>query len=98
MAAISCGKIITSPFSISNLQSIYNPYSEKMVARVWGKVQLQHAVSAGEWMREHGVCLENIGEDDEIIWVGPGETILGHTNEFIGGRESVTTMMKALNG
>jgi dCTP deaminase len=25
----------------------------------------------------------------------PGETILAHTNEFIGGRDSVTTMMKA---
>jgi dCTP deaminase len=27
--------------------------------------------------------------------LAPGETILGHTQEFIGGRKSVTTMMKA---
>ncbi|MCX8513508.1 MAG: hypothetical protein ORN26_00305 [Candidatus Pacebacteria bacterium] len=25
----------------------------------------------------------------------PGETILAHTNEFIGGRNHITTMMKA---
>lgn len=32
---------------------------------------------------------------DRIIVVGPGDTILAHTNEFIGGRSSITTMMKA---
>ncbi len=30
-----------------------------------------------------------------IILLMPGETILAHTNEFIGGREAITTMMKA---
>jgi len=33
--------------------------------------------------------------DDRIIWIKPGETILCHTNEYIGGRDTVTTMMKA---
>jgi dCTP deaminase len=27
--------------------------------------------------------------------MAPGETILGHTQEFIGGRDHITTMMKA---
>jgi deoxycytidine triphosphate deaminase len=33
--------------------------------------------------------------EQRIIWIGPGETILGHTNEFVGGKISVTAMMKA---
>jgi dCTP deaminase len=32
---------------------------------------------------------------DMIIIIYPGETILGHTNEFIGGVQNITTMMKA---
>ena len=41
------------------------------------------------------VSLDNISPQDRIIWLKPGETILGHTNEFLGGRKTVTTMMKA---
>ena len=33
--------------------------------------------------------------DDQVILLEPGETILAHTNEFIGGKGEVTTMMKA---
>lgn len=47
------------------------------------------------WFEETGVELEGIAKDDLIIWISPGETILAHTNEFLGGRKSVTTMMKA---
>lgn len=32
---------------------------------------------------------------DKIIVINPGETILAHTQEFIGGRRNVTTMMHA---
>lgn len=31
----------------------------------------------------------------EFIILKPGETILAHTNEFIGGKDHITTMMKA---
>eukprot|EP01130_Rhizamoeba_saxonica_P001003 TRINITY_DN1087_c0_g1_i1.p1 TRINITY_DN1087_c0_g1~~TRINITY_DN1087_c0_g1_i1.p1 ORF type:complete len:230 (+),score=60.52 TRINITY_DN1087_c0_g1_i1:64-753(+) len=72
---------------------VYNPFSEKDVERVWGTPKV--AVRAGDWMQENGVTLENIDEDDEIIWIASGETILCHTVEFIGGRDTVTTMMKA---
>eukprot|EP00339_Tiarina_fusa_P025136 CAMPEP_0117032510 /NCGR_PEP_ID=MMETSP0472-20121206/23300_1 /TAXON_ID=693140 ORGANISM="Tiarina fusus, Strain LIS" /NCGR_SAMPLE_ID=MMETSP0472 /ASSEMBLY_ACC=CAM_ASM_000603 /LENGTH=165 /DNA_ID=CAMNT_0004741171 /DNA_START=211 /DNA_END=708 /DNA_ORIENTATION=+ len=65
-----------------------------MVERVWGKVQQAEKLS--DWYkRTGGVNLENISDDDYVIWIAPGETILGHTNEFLGGRNSVTTMMKA---
>ena len=74
-------------------QGIYNPYSKRMVQKVWGEPH--EAGLAGEWMDEQECSLENISRDDKIIWIAPGETILGHTNEFIGGRESITTMMKA---
>lgn len=74
-------------------KGVYNPFSEEMVHRVWGKPQ--EAVRAGDWMQENGTVLDNIAPTDSIIWIAPGETILGHTQEFIGGRESVTTMMKA---
>jgi deoxycytidine triphosphate deaminase len=33
--------------------------------------------------------------DGDVASSSTGETILAHTNEFIGGRETVTTMMKA---
>eukprot|EP01083_Nonionella_stella_P283832 966136_1 len=71
----------------------YNPYSEEMVKRVWG--DLLEAEVASKWMNESGNTLNGISETDRIIWISPGETILAHTNEFIGGRRSVTTMMKA---
>lgn len=74
---------------------IYNPFSKAEVDRVWGTHKIHRAEKASKWIEEHGTSLENIHPDDRIIWIDPGETILGHTNEFIGGRKSVTTMMKA---
>lgn len=72
----------------------YNPYSQKEVRKVWGTPQ--RAERAKKWMEKHNVTeFECIDENDLIIWIAPGETILCHTSEFIGGRESVTTMMKA---
>ena len=79
-------------------QGIFNPYSQRMVQRVWGAQTPQRAERCGEWLARNQVfagLLENIGSEDEIIWIGPGETILAHTNEFIGGKADVTTMMKA---
>ena len=76
--------------------SIYNPYSKSDVERVWGKPQVAHC--AREWLHSQqrgGQALENIAPLDKIIWLKPGETILAHTREFIGGHTSVTTMMKA---
>lgn len=72
----------------------YSPWSEEDVRRVWGE-KAEQAEPAGEWMRRRGP-LGGIHPDDLLIWIAPGETILAHTNEFIGGRGGrVTTMMKA---
>lgn len=73
--------------------NIYNPYSEEDVARIWGKPQKPE--NAGEWMKKTGVKLMNVSDENQIIWISPNETILAHTQEYIGGRESITTMMKA---
>lgn len=52
-------------------QGIYNPYSETMVQRVWG--HLREAEKVSEWYkRSGGVPLENISDDDRIIWISPG--------------------------
>lgn len=77
----------------SRFPGIYNPYSEQMVNKVWGAVC--EAELHSEWCKRNGAPLENISPSERIIWLKPGETILGHTNEFIGGRKTVTTMMKA---
>lgn len=72
--------------------NVYNIYSEQHVNRVWGEPQQAKPYS---YYREHGLILENIKPDEKIIFINPGETLLAHTREFIGGRTSVTTMMKS---
>ncbi|MBU3934478.1 deoxycytidine triphosphate deaminase [Patescibacteria group bacterium] len=71
---------------------IFNPFNPEDIKRYWGEPQ--KAVVAKEWMKENGP-LVNIRPDDKIIILGPGETILAHTEEFIGGRNCVTTEMRA---
>ena len=65
--------------------SLYNPYDEKMVQMVWGREPLQ-AERASDVVDRHQIQLINIKPTDRVIILGPGETILGHTEEFIGGR------------
>lgn len=60
---------------------VYNMYSEKMVKKVWGEPQKALPYS---FYKEQGLVLENVKDDDKIIMIEPGESILGHTEEFIG--------------
>ena len=75
--------------------SLYNIWSKKHMEHVWGADKVQRAESAKEAFKKYNFTWEGIRPDDKVILLRPGETILAHTNEFIGGRESVTTMMKA---
>ena len=77
-----------------NLNTIYNPYNKEDVDRVWGTEPLI-ARTAREVLRDVSFDHTGISEDDTVILLSPGETILAHTNEFIGGRGHITTMMKA---
>jgi dCTP deaminase len=75
--------------------SHYNIFNKRHTDYVWGtKAERAKKASvvfkdfeAFEWV--------GISPDDRIILLEPGETILAHTEEFIGGRNHITTMMKA---
>ncbi len=71
---------------------VYNIYSQKHTERVWG-LEPHQAELAKDVLKKHE--LEGIDKDDKIILIEPGETILAHTEEFIGGQNVITTMMKA---
>ena len=75
--------------------SIYNIWSKKHTEHVWGVDKVERAIKAKEAFKKYNFKWEGISPDDKVIMLRPGETILTHTNEFIGGRDSVTTMMKA---
>jgi dCTP deaminase len=73
--------------------SVYNPFDERCVRAKW---DLDRAITHEDWIERSGVPLENIGRAEKLILLAPGEIILGHTNEFIGGScDFITTMMKA---
>lgn len=72
----------------SEPENLYNMYDDQTVLSAW---QVQ---SAGR-LSDSGLKLKNIGQKEKVIFISPGETILAHTNEFIGGRKNITTMMKA---
>ncbi|GIW68542.1 MAG: deoxycytidine triphosphate deaminase [Candidatus Parcubacteria bacterium] len=73
---------------------VYNIYNRKHIERVWGpkphRAQPAPRALAGYDLEELGV-----NPNDKVILLEPGETILAHTEEFIGGRGHITTMMKA---
>lgn len=71
---------------------VFNPFDPEHIEKYWGKPQ--KAIIATDWMAENGP-LKNIKPEDKIIVIGPGECILAHTQEFIGGRNCVTTEMRA---
>ena len=79
----------------SHKRCMYNPYSEKEVNYLW---ELHHAKRWADLSCKWALkdeCFDNISDNDLVIMISPGETILCHTNEFIGGRNKVTTMMKS---
>lgn len=75
--------------------SLYNIWSRAHMEHVWGARKVEKAVRAKEAFEKYNFEWEGISPQDKVIILRPGETILAHTNEFIGGREHITTMMKA---
>lgn len=73
--------------------SVYDIYSEEKMRAVWGEPH--QAQVAYDVIPLNYACDLRLDTKDRIILVEPGETILCHTNEFIGGRNHITTMMKA---
>ncbi len=62
---------------------------------VWGADTVERAVPAKEAFKKYNFTWDGISPTDKVIILRPGETILAHTNEFIGGKNHITTMMKA---
>ncbi len=71
---------------------ILNIWSKASVSKVWG--EFQTAKPAREVLGEDFEW-DGIHPLDKIILIEPGETILAHTEEYIGGMRHITTMMKA---
>ena len=73
----------------------YNIFNKKHTDYVWGTKALRAQKAKGVFKRFAAFEWSGIKPDYRVILIEPGETILAHTNEFIGGRRVITTMMKA---
>ena len=71
---------------------IYNPYDKNQTDKVWG-TKPHKAELAKNVLKDFE--FKGIKPGDKIILISPGETILAHTEQFVGGRREITTMMKA---
>ncbi len=70
---------------------IYNPWNKNDVEKIFGTPQRAKTAS-----QEFGKNLpEGIKKTDKVIIAYPGQMLLCHTQEFIGGKNGITTMMKA---
>lgn len=74
--------------------NIYNIYNKDHTDHVWGTKPFK-AEKAKDVFSKYNFNYVGFGPEDKIILLNPGETILAHTQEFIGGRHHITTMMKA---
>ena len=76
---------------------LYNPYDQEQVQTLWEKDEakpLDHFFDDDFIHRNK--LYSSIGKDDLIILLDPGESILAHTQEFVGsGSNSITTKMFA---
>lgn len=73
--------------------TVHNLYDESSTRRVWqGPHQAEPASAVAQRL---DMELKNVGSDDKVILLRPGETILAHTEEFIGGRDRVVAKMYA---
>jgi len=69
----------------------FNIYNEEQTRFLWGDPKEAKPFKDLSMFQ----FAEGINDDDLVIVVNPGETILAHTNEYIGGKDHITTMMKA---
>ena len=78
----------------SGRATVHNLYDEESTKRIWdGPYQAENVKTLLQKL--HLPELINIPDSAKIILLGPGETILGHTNEFIGGKDIVVAKMYA---
>jgi dCTP deaminase len=73
-----------------NEGALFLPWNEDSVSEYWGQCQFAKTI-----MSEYDSKRFDLPIGTQYILLEPGELILGHTNEFIGGKNHITTMMKA---
>jgi dCTP deaminase len=71
---------------------VYNPYDKNQTDKVWG-TEPKRADLAKNVLKDFE--FKGLKPTDKVILISPGETILAHTEEYIGGKNEITTMMKA---
>jgi dCTP deaminase len=77
---------------------IFNPFSQNSMEKLYSKVEEAVPVSS---IKSKLNLFENLKPSDLLILIAPGETVLAHTQEFIGGLNGVgdlpaiTTEMRA---
>ncbi len=91
---VTLGEFFYTEAHPKHFENIYNIYDKAHVDRVWG-TEPKVAKSASHVLRHYNFDFRGIQPEEKIILLAPGETVLGHTQEFIGGRDHITTMMKA---
>jgi dCTP deaminase len=70
---------------------LLNPFDYQEVKANW---QPEEPINAGEYVAKHG-ALKGVSKSDRLFIVKPGVMYLAHTNEFIGGRNCISTNMHA---
>jgi len=85
---VTLGRYYYRPQIPARGHAIFNMYNEEDTTRVWGKKHCE-AEPFGR------ADTQGIKHADLVIWLAPHETILAHTEEFIGGKDIVDTMLKA---
>lgn len=73
----------------------YNIFNKNHTDYVWGTKALKAKKAKEVFKNFANFDYVGITPEDQVILLEPGETILAHTQEFIGGRSHITTMMKA---
>ncbi len=91
---VTLGEYFFPQLPPKHFQNIYNIYDKNDIDRVWG-TKPKRAISAKDAFKKYKFEFAGISLEDKVIILEPGETILAHTNEFIGGKNHITTMMKA---
>lgn len=94
---VRLGKYFFRQKNMDNI-SIFNPFDENSVKDMYHNVE--QAIPVGE-IKSKKNPFKNLNDDELVILIAPGETILAHTIEFIGGRNvpekniAITTEMRA---
>ncbi|OGZ30197.1 MAG: hypothetical protein A2931_03750 [Candidatus Niyogibacteria bacterium RIFCSPLOWO2_01_FULL_45_48] len=73
--------------------TIHNIYDDASTKRIWSGPH--EAKTTEKFSEEMNMKFSNIKPGDKIIMIHPGETILAHTQEYVGGRTKCVGKMYA---